>query len=40
MAPGMNTNLMTGNIFSLQNSRQGNGSGTYDEHSRAEVGLV
>lgn len=40
MAPGMNTNLMTGDIFSLQDRGLGNSSRTYDEHSRAEVDLV
>ena len=40
MAPGMNTDLMTGKIFSLQNRGLGNDSRAHDEHTRAEVGLI
>ena len=40
MAPGMNTDLMTGKIFSLQNSGLRNDSRAHDEHSRVEVVLI
>jgi len=40
MAPGMNSNLVTSEIFLLQKAREGDHSGTHDKESGLEVHLV
>jgi hypothetical protein len=40
MAPGMNSNLMTSEMFLLKKAREGNHSGTHDKESGLEVHLV
>ena len=40
MAPGMNSNLVTGEIFLLKKAREGSHSGTHDKESRFELHLV
>jgi hypothetical protein len=40
MAPSVNADLMTKNIFFLKKGREGNGSRTHNEHSRMDVGLA
>jgi hypothetical protein len=40
MAPGMNGNLVTGEIFLLKEAREGNHSGTHNKESGLEVRLV
>jgi hypothetical protein len=40
MAPGMNSNLVTIEIFLLKNAREGSHSGTHDKESGFELHLV
>jgi hypothetical protein len=40
MAPGMNSNLVTSEIFLLKKAREGNHSGTHNKESGLEVHLL
>lgn len=40
MAPGVNSNLVTAQVFLLKKGRPGNHSGTHDEESCLEVRLI